>query len=71
MKESKAKVTSIKATSRVALHIKDNFYTVEYTEERSVPTDIEVDMDHERTVLWDTVNGVVDEQCAEILKTFR
>ena len=70
MKQSKAKTTTIKATSRVAIKIKDNFYTVEYSEERSLP-DEEVDMEFERNVLWDDVNKVVDNQCAEILKTFK
>jgi len=69
MKESKAKVTSIKATSRVAIKIKDNFYTVEYSEERSVPED--ADVEFERTVMWDEVNATVDGQCASILKTFK
>lgn len=71
MKESKAITTNIKATSRVAIKIRDNFYTVEYSEERNVPTDTEVDMDFERNILWDDVNKIVDEQCAQILKTFK
>lgn len=69
MKQSKAKVTNIKATSRVAIKIRDNFYTVEYSEERSMP-DEEVDMEFERNILWDDVNKIVDDQCAQILKTF-
>ena len=71
MKESKAIPTTIKATSRVAIKIKDNFYTVEYSEERKIPEGVEVDMKYERMVLWDDVNATVDEQCAEILKTFK
>ena len=71
MKSSKAKVTTIKATSRVAIKIKDNFYTVEYSEERSIPDVEDVDMEFERNLLWDTTNKVVDNQCAEIIKTFR
>ena len=66
---SKAVTTSIKATSRVAVKIKDNFYTVEFSEERSVPED--ADMDEERAELWDAVNSTVDDQCEQILKTFR
>ena len=66
---AKAVTTSIKATSRVALRIKDNYYTVEFTEERSVPTDC--DVEEERQALWDAVNGSVDEQCEQILKTFK
>lgn len=71
MKESKAITTNIKATSRVAIKIKDNFYTVEYSEERSIPTDVEVDLDFERNVLWDDVNKCVDMRCKEILLTFK
>lgn len=71
LKNSKAITTSIKATSRVSIKIKDNFYTVEYSEERSIPSDTEIDMDYERNMLWDTVNSIVDYQCEEILKTFR
>lgn len=70
MKESKAIPVTIKATSRVALHIKDNFYTVEFTEERALP-DEDVDMEFERSALWDDVNKCVDDQCEEILKTFK
>ena len=71
MKESKAIPITIKATSRVALHIKDNFYTVEFTEERAIPDDRTIDMEFERQALWDTVNSVVDGQCEDIIKTFK
>lgn len=71
MYESKAKVTTIKATSRVALKIRDNFFTVEYSEERTVPDIDTVDLDEERTLLFDSVNKVVDEQMYEIQDTFK
>ena len=76
MKESKAITTSIKATSRASIKVRtkngsENYYTVEYSEERSIPTDIEVDMDFERSTLWKDVNDVVDDQCEQILKTFK
>ena len=68
---SKAVPTKISATSRVAIKIKDNFYTVEYSEERTIP-DIEgVSMETERSILFNDVNAVVDEQAEEIIKTFR
>lgn len=66
---AKAVTTSIKATSRVAIKIKDNYYTVEFTEERAVPEDC--DVEEERAELWDAVNTSVDEQCEQILKTFK
>lgn len=69
---SKAIPTKIMATSRVALKIKDNYYTVEYSEERSInPDDDSVDMEKERELLFDAVNNVVDEQAADIVNTFR
>lgn len=71
MYEPKAVTTTIKATSRVSLKIKDNFFTVEYSEERTIP-DIEgVDLEHERELLFEDVNKVVDNQMIEIQETFR
>lgn len=64
-----AKTTTIRATSRVAMKIKDNFYTVEYTEERSLEDGDNVE--DERKALWDTVNNEVDNQIEEIYDTFR
>ena len=66
-----ARTTTIKATSRVALKIRDNYYTVEYTEKRSIPDVEGVNMDLERSALWDTTNAVVDNQASEIMKTFK
>ena len=71
MKESKAIPVTIKATSRVAIKIRDNFYTVEYSEERAIPEDRTIDMQFEREALWNDVNTCVDDRCAEILKTFK
>ena len=68
---SKAVVSTIKATSRVAIKIRDNYYTVEYTEERLVPNTSGIDMDKERTLLFDSVNDVVDTQAEDIIKTFQ
>ena len=71
MYESKAKVVSIKATSRAAVKIRDNYYTIEYTEERSIPDLDGVNMDEERSILWTDVNATVDNQIEEIVKTFK
>lgn len=69
--QSKAIVSSIKATSRASVKVKDSFYTVEYCEERLIP-DIEgVDVAEERSLLWDKVNDEVDNQVEEILRTFK
>lgn len=69
--EGKAKVTKITATSRVALKVKDNFYTVEYSEERTIPDVEDINIDAERRLLFDDVNAIVDEQAEDIIKTFQ
>ena len=69
--ESKAKVTKISATSRVALKVHDNFFTVEYSEEREVPDIDDVDLEQERHILFDDVNNIVDEQVADIQEMFK
>ena len=67
--ESKAVTTTIRATSRASVKVKDNFYTVEYCEERSVPEDCNIE--EERKLLWDDCNAEVDNQIQEIMDTFR
>lgn len=69
--ESKATITSIRATSRASVKIRDNFYTVEYCEERVIPDVEDVDIEKERVLLWDTVNTEVDGQIEDILKSFK
>ena len=65
---SKAVVTEISATSRVAIKVRDNFYTVEYTEKRAIPDVEGVDIEAERLALFDAVNGVVDMQAEDIIR---
>lgn len=63
-----AKTTTIKASSRASVKVGDNFYTVEWTEERTIqPKD---DIEEERQLLWDDVNREVDEQIEEILEAY-
>lgn len=64
----KAVVTEISATSRIAIKVRDNFYTVEYTEKRAVPDVEGVDMEQERLALFDAVNGIVDRQAEDIIR---
>lgn len=68
--ESVATTSVIAATSRASVKIKDNFYTVEYHEERIIP-DTGVDLVEERKLLWDTVNAECDAQVTDILNTFK
>ena len=70
--ESKAKVTSIRATSRASVKVRDNFFTVEYCEERSLPDGLsEQEVQQERVALWNTVNDECDNQIQEIIATYR
>lgn len=64
----KAIVTEISATSRVAIKVRDNFYTVEYTEKRAIPDVEGIDIEAERVALFDAVNGVVDAQAEDIIR---
>ena len=65
--------TSIRITSRESIKEGDNFYTVEYCEERAVhldphgsKEDIEKELAKVREDLWDTCNTEVDMQVLEI-----
>lgn len=68
--EIKGVPTKITATSRSAVKIRDNFYTVEASEERSIPNS-DVDMEKEYDALFNEVNDVVDKQVKDIVETFK
>ena len=53
-----------------SLKIRDNFYTIEYTEERSVPSGMEIDLEEEKMKLFDSVNSTVDKQVEDIVRSF-
>ena len=63
-----AKTTLISASSSVTIKIKDNYYKVEYKEERELCEGDNVDF--ERQSLWDDVNTTLDTQAEDILRTF-
>lgn len=64
-----AKTTLIRAISRASIKISDNFYTIEYGEERSVEDND--NLESERADLWETCNGEVDRQIEEIMQMFK
>lgn len=66
---SKATTTLIRATSRASIKIQDNFYTVEWSEERSLPEDANVE--EERKLLWETANTECDNQIQDILDMYK
>jgi len=67
--ESKATTTSISCTSRKSIKLGDNFFTVEFCEERAVPAD--ADMKEERRLLWECVDDECYEQVQEILAEYK
>lgn len=69
--ESKAKITTIAATSRASIKIRDCYFTVEYHEERVIPDVEDVNIEQERRILWDVVNAECDNQIDNISKTFK
>lgn len=70
MYELKGKTTRIVATSRGAIKIKDNYYTIECTEERSIPDTDDVNMEVEWSSLFDSINTVVDNQLGQVVGEF-
>lgn len=72
MVESKLKTTSIRFTSRASIKVNDNFFTVEACEERVVPEGIDdIDWEHEKKLLWDSVNDQCDDQTQTIIRMFK
>ena len=68
-----AQTTIIKATSRASIKIAtrggDQFYTIEYGEERSVEPG--EDLEEARASLWESCNGEVDRQIEEIYEMYK
>ena len=64
-----ARPVMIHYISRASVKVNDNFYTVEYGEDRQVPENCQ-DLDFEREALIERCNLVVDNQVEEIVKTF-
>lgn len=64
---SKAKTVEISAVSRVALKVRNDFFTIEAQERKTVPDVEGVDLDKEWQILFDHLNDIVDKQSADIL----
>lgn len=65
---SKAITTQIRATSRASAKIGDDFYTLEFSEERTIPDVEGVNLEEERRLLWDDVNYSVDIQLQDTIR---
>lgn len=60
--------TKIQCTSRASVKVRDSYYTVEYSEERALPSDLTPEqVELERKSLWDTAHNQVDTQIEDIL----
>lgn len=59
------KIMTMRATSRISTKINDTFYTFEYTEERLLEEND--DIETERAKLWETCHSEVDTQVAEVI----
>ena len=68
---SKAKTKTIIATSRASVKVGDSFYTLEFTEERTIPQTSNVNITLEKDMLWDEVNSQFDKQIEDVLRTFK
>ena len=71
MYEQKAITTTIRATSRASVKIDNDFYTLEYCEERTIPDTEDVDLETEKKILWDDVNREVDHQIDDVWQAVR
>ena len=67
-----AKTTTIRATNRMSVKIKDNYFTVEWSEERSIPDDMSEEwIAKERARLWNTCIQECENQIQDIVRTYR
>lgn len=60
-----AKIKTIHFISRGSVKVKDNFFTIEYGEDRQV--DDTMDIEKERNALIDDCNRIVDEQLRQCM----
>jgi len=56
--------TKITATSRMSVKLKEDFYTFEAIEERTLPEG-DINLDYEWAAIFESVNKVVDAQYSE------
>lgn len=61
----------ITATSRCAIKIRDNYYTIETSEEREISNLDGINMDKEWELLFNEINTITDSQIQEIFNEFK
>ena len=65
--ETKAVTSKISATNRASIKIRDSYFTVEFSEERVIPDNADVDLQKEKDALWESVTAEVDNQIESII----
>ena len=68
---SKAVTTQITATYRMSIKIHDNFHTVEYTEQRTIPDVDGVNIEKEKQLLWNDVVEEIENQVDDIIASYK
>lgn len=63
-----AKTTTIKASSRASVKIKDVYYTFEAEEEIDVRSIKESNLQFEKDLLWERVHTEVDKQIKQVVE---
>ena len=68
----KAVPTTISAKVKLTVKIKDNYFSVEGNEERTIPVEAkDVDLSKEWDLLWEDVETVCDNELANIISEMR
>lgn len=62
-------IKTIKASVRIAPKIKDTYYSIEYSEERELIGDEQLNIEDERNALFDDVYNTVVQQINEIAQS--
>ena len=63
--------TKISATSRCAVKLRDNYYTFEASEERTINNPENVNVEEEWSKLFEAVNEVIDLQIEDLMDAFK
>lgn len=67
VQENQVRTTKIQQTMRMSVKIRDNFYTVEYQEERAVPNSPNIDLEQEKSRLYESCRDNIYAQVQEII----
>lgn len=61
------KTKTISAMSRQSISYRGNYYTFEYSEERELPINANINLDKEKEALWYSVNFEIDKQVNDMI----